>query len=198
MPIVDIRLHERRRHQRVKIALPGRFMREDRHEFPCVTIDVSPGGVALATQGLVQIGERVIAYLNQVGRLEGRASRELEDGFAFQMKLPAIKREKLADQLTWLANRQALGMPEDRRHERMEPRHQGTTLKLWNGRERVAKIIDVSVSGAALLVDISPAIGTPVIVGATAAHVVRHFNGGIAVEFARFIPAESFDAFIIL
>jgi len=198
MPIVDIRLHERRRHQRVKIALPGRFMREDRHEFPCVTLDVSPGGVALSTQGLVQIGERVIAYLNQVGRLEGRVARELDEGFAFQMKLPRTKREKLADQLTWLANRQALGMPEDRRHERMEPRHTGTTLKLWNGRERVAKIIDVSISGASILVDLSPPIGTPVVIGATAAHVVRHFNGGIAVEFARFIPAESFDAFVIL
>ena len=198
MPIVDIRLQERRRHQRVKIALPGRFMREDRHEFPCVTVDVSPGGVAVATQGLVQVGERVIAYLNQVGRLEGRVSREFEEGFAFQMKLPRTKREKLADQLTWLANRQALGMPEDRRHERMEPRHIGTTLKLWNGRERVAKIIDVSISGAAIVVDLQPPIGTPVIIGATAAHVVRHFNGGIAVEFARFIPAESFDAFVIL
>jgi hypothetical protein len=198
MPIVDLRLQERRRHQRVKISLPGRFMREDRHEFPCVTLDLSPGGVAVATQGLVQIGERVVAYLAQVGRLEGRVARELDDGFAFQLKLPASKREKLADQLTWLANRQALGMPEDRRHERMEPRHTGTTLKLWNGRERVAKIIDLSISGAAILVDVSPPIGTPVVVGATAAHVVRHFNGGIAVEFARFIPAESFDAFVIL
>jgi PilZ domain len=198
MPIVDIRSEERRRHQRVKIALPGRFMREDREEFSCVTIDVSPGGVAIASQGVVQKGERIIAYLKQVGRLEGRVSREFADGFALQLRLSVNKREKLADQLTWLANRQALGMPEDRRHERMEPRNTGTTLKLWNGRERVAKIIDVSVSGCAILVDMSPPIGSSVTVGATSAHVVRHFNGGIAVEFARLIPVESFDAFIIL
>ena len=28
------------------------------------------------------------------------------------MTLPTAKREKLADQLTWLANRQSLGLPE--------------------------------------------------------------------------------------
>jgi hypothetical protein len=198
MPVEDIRQHERRRHQRVKIALPGRFMREDREEFACVTIDVSPGGVALSSQGGVQMGEKVIAYLRQVGRLEGRVSRVLDYGFAMQLKLSASKRDRLADQLTWLANRHALGMPEDRRHERMAPRNQGTTLKLWSGREFVAKIIDVSISGASLTVDVAPPIGTPVSVGATPAHVVRHFTGGIAVEFARLIPADSFDAFIVL
>lgn len=40
---------ERRRHQRVKVALTGRFMREDRQEYPCQTINMSPGGVLLAT-----------------------------------------------------------------------------------------------------------------------------------------------------
>ena len=54
------------------------------------------------------------------------------------MKLPPLKREKFADQLTWLANRQALGMPEDRRHERIVPRTPNTTLILPNGREYIA------------------------------------------------------------
>jgi PilZ domain len=198
MPIVDFREQERRRHQRVKIALPGRFMREDREEFSCVTIDISPGGVALSSQGTVMVGERVIAYLRQVGRLEGRVARELDDGFAMQLKHPPAKREKLADQLSWLANRHALGLPEDRRHERVAPRNQGTTLRLSSGCEFAARIIDVSISGAALTVDVAPPIGTSVTVGATSAHVLRHFTGGIAVEFARPIPAESFDASIVL
>ena len=110
---------ERRRHQRVKVRLAGRFMRSDRLEFDCESIDASPGGIALSSEAGVQPGERIVAYLNQIGRIEGRVARTFPSGFAVQMTLPPAKREKLADQLTWLANRQSLGLPEDRRHERI-------------------------------------------------------------------------------
>jgi hypothetical protein len=42
-------------------------------------------------------------------------------------------------------------------------------------------------------VEASPPIGSPVVVGDTAAQVVRHFSGGVAVEFARLLPADTFD-----
>ena len=155
---------ERRRHQRVKVRLAGRFMRSDRLEFDCESIDASPGGIAFSSDAGVQPGERIVAYLNQIGRVEGTVARHFYGGFAIQMKLPPLKREKLADQLTWLANRQVLGMPEDRRHERIAPRERNTTLTLPGGREHLARIIDVSRSGVALAVDVTPPIGTPVTV----------------------------------
>ena len=190
---IDAGRHERRRHQRVKVRLTGQFMRQDRQEFPCATIDMSPGGIAFEAEASGEIGERIIAYLNQIGRVEGTVARHFYGGFAIQMKLPPLKREKLADQLTWLANRQVLGMPEDRRHERIAPRNRNTTLTLPGGREHLARIIDVSRSGAALTVDAKPPIGTPVTVGSRPAQVVRQFSGGLAVEFNRLIPAEMFD-----
>jgi len=193
MPLIEARFQERRRHQRVKVVLPGRYMLEDRREYPCQTIDISPGGVALAGMARGGVGERVIAYLNQIGRVEGTIARHLDEGFAIQMKLPVIKREKLADQLTWLANRQALGMAEDRRHERIPPRISHSTLKLPNGQEHLAKLVDISISGAALLVTAKPPIGSPVTVGKTPAQVVRHFEGGIAVEFNRPLPVDGFS-----
>ena len=189
---IDASRHERRRHQRVKVRLTGQFMRQDRHEFPCATIDMSPGGIAFESEASGEIGERIIAYLNQIGRVEGTVARHFYGGFAIQMKLPPLKREKLADQLTWLANRQILGMPEDRRHERIAPRNRNTTLTLPGGRELVARLIDVSQSGAAVTVDANPAIGTPVTLGSRPAQVVRQFTGGLAVEFNRLIPAEMF------
>jgi hypothetical protein len=190
---IDAGRHERRRHQRVKVRLTGQFMRQDRQEFPCATIDMSPGGIAFEAEASGEIGERIIAYLNQIGRVEGTVARHFYGGFAIQMKLPPLKREKLADQLTWLANRQVLGMPEDRRHERIAPRERNTTLTLPGGREHLARIIDVSRSGVALAVDVTPPIGTPVTVGSRPAQVVRQFSGGLAVEFNRLIPAEMFD-----
>jgi hypothetical protein len=190
--VVDVKPLERRRHQRVKIVLLGRYMLEDRHEYACQTIDMSPGGVAIEGAVKGHIGERVVAYFNQVGRVEGAIARHFDKGFAIQMRLPVLKREKLAEQLTWLVNRQALGLPEDRRHERIAPHFTRTTLKTLDGGEYAARLIDISISGAAMNVDASPPIGSPVIVGETPAQIVRHFSGGVAVEFARLLSADTF------
>ena len=189
----ETRAAERRRHSRVKVRLGGKFMLEDRREFPCVTIDISPGGIAFAAEESAGLGETVVAYLGQIGRVQGIVRRQFEGGFAVSMKLPALKREKLAEQLTWLANRQLLGMREDRRHERIQARHPHTTLTLPGGRECLAKIIDFSRSGAALSVAASPDIGATVTVGSTCANVVRVFSGGVAVEFVRVIPEGDFS-----
>ncbi len=182
---------ERRRHQRVRIAVLGRYMLANRQEFPCQTVDMSPGGVALIAPVRGAIHERIICYIDQIGRIEGVVARLFENGFALSLNVPLTKREKLADQLTWLGNRHALGMPEDRRHERVSPRNPRSTLTMPGGREFPVKLIDVSISGAAFLSDAKPPVGTPVILGTTDAHVVRVFNDVVAVEFARPFSAES-------
>ncbi len=194
------RAEERRRHSRVKVRLPGQFMRENRQEFPCITIDMSLGGVALAADEPVELAERIVAYIDHVGRVEGRVVREFPGGFAIAMKLPSLKRDRLADQLTWLANRQDLGMPEDRRHERIRPRRSRTTLILPTGREVMASIVDVSQSGVAvsLASPVAPPVGTPVTVGTTKGYVVRLFPNGLAVEFTRMIPQSDFGEDITL
>jgi hypothetical protein len=189
---------ERRRHQRVKVQLPGRFMRSDRREFDCVTIDMSPGGIALASDAEIRRGERIVAYLSQIGRLEGTVARTFAGGFAIEMKLTPVKRDKLADQLTWLANRDWLELTEDRRHDRISPRDPRTVIKLANGSDLTASLIDLSMSGAAIAVDTQPAIGERVLVGSTPAQIVRHIESGVAVEFARKIPPEHFNDRIVL
>jgi hypothetical protein len=183
---------ERRHDQRFKVRLLGRFMRSDRKEFDCESIDASPSGIAFSADAGVQPNERIVAYLNQIGRVEGRVARIFPGGFAIQMAVPPAKRDKLNSQLTWLANRQSLGLPDDRRHERIAPRDWYTILKLANGREYTATLIDISMSGAALNVDCEPPIGARVFVGATPAEVVRHVNCGGAVEFLSPLPADEF------
>src|SRR5579872_540649 len=125
--------NERRRHQRVRVNLLGRYMLADRREFPCQIIDMSPGGMALIAPVSGRPGERVIAYVDHLGRLEGVIAREFNNGFAMTIAATARKRDKLAAQLTWLANRHILGLPEDRRHGRAAPRNPITRLILPNG-----------------------------------------------------------------
>lgn len=174
-------------------------MLADRQEYPCQTLDISPGGVLLMAPVRGQVGERVVIYLEHVGRIEGEVTRHIPQGFAMSIAAAPRKRDKLASQLTWLANRQALGLPEDRRHERITPHVLTTVVRLESGRELKAKLIDVSMSGAALTLEATqPAIGCPVTVGSTTAKVVRHFKGGIAVEFRLPLSPDRFDETIIL
>src|ERR1700678_3473800 len=102
---------ERRRFQRVKVDLLGRYMLPDRREFPCQVINMSPGGMALIAPVGGAAGERVIAYVDHLGRLEGKIARLFQNGFAMTISATARKRDKLAAQLTWLANRNILDLP---------------------------------------------------------------------------------------
>jgi PilZ domain len=176
---------ERRRFQRVQVDLLGRYMLADRREFPCQVINMSPGGMALIAPIAGKPGERVIAYVDHVGRLEGIIARQFENGFAMTIAATVRKRDKLAAQLTWLANRGILGLPEDRRHGRIIPRNPMTRLILPNGVNLSCRVIDVSQSGAAIKSDQRPDIGALVTVGKTPSRVVRHIEEGFAVEFIR-------------
>jgi hypothetical protein len=176
---------ERRRHQRVAVNLLGRYMLADRREFPCQVTNMSPGGMAVIAPVSGQVGERVIAYVDHIGRLEGLVARQFENGFAMTVAATTRKRDKLAAQLTWLANRHILNLPEDRRHGRFTPKNPAARLVLPSGLNVSCRVIDLSASGAALKTDQRPEIGALVTVGKTAGRVVRHLEEGIAVEFTR-------------
>src|SRR5438552_13808798 len=106
---------ERRRHQRVRVNLLGRYMLSDRREFPCQVTNMSPGGMALIAPVAGKPGERVIAYVDHVGRLEGVIARQFENGFAMTIAATPRKRDKLAAHLSRLVNRGMLGLAEERR-----------------------------------------------------------------------------------
>ena len=184
---------ERRRHTRIDVKLLGRYMLADRREFPCQTVNMSPGGLAIDAPVRGDIGERVVVYLDQLGRVEGRIVRHTDHGFAIQMTMPLSKREKIANQLTWILNRDALGSAENRSHERITPLRRHSILRIDGDHEHVVQVIDISVSGAAVSTSTKPAIGTKLKLGQTAGEVVRHFEGGLAVRFDQLIPTDKFD-----
>jgi hypothetical protein len=176
---------ERRRYPRVRVNLLGRYMLTDRHEYPCQVTDMSQGGMTLVAPVIGQLSERVIAYVDHVGRLEGVVTRQLENGFAMSIAATPRKRDKLAAQLTWLANRDLLGTIDDRRHGRVPPRNAAGRLTLPNGNNISVRIIDVSQSGCAIATDHRPGIGTQVTIGKTPGRVVRHLEDGFAIEYLR-------------
>ena len=193
-PSIVMKSSEDRRFQRVNVSLLGRYMLPSRQEFACQTIDMSPGGVAMVAPVKGQVGDHVIAYVDHIGRVEGNIARVFDTGFAMSINATPRKRDKLADQLTWLANRYTLNLPEDRRHERLEPKNASTHIGLPDGRQYRCKIIDLSLSGAQVQLDVKPALGTPVMIGRLRGRIVRHSEGGVAIEFSVVQTPDSLES----
>ncbi|MEM7621044.1 MAG: PilZ domain-containing protein [Pseudomonadota bacterium] len=174
---------DRRRYQRVRINLLGRFMRENKNEYPCRLLNISPGSVALMAPVAGELDESIIVYFDHLGRIEGRLTRVFEGGFALVLNASLYKREKLAEQLTWLANRSSLNLVDDRKHDRVMPNNVLQTLAFPDGNKRQCRILDVSISGASVALKDRPEIGLEIMLGRMRGKVVRHHKQGIGIEF---------------
>ncbi|MGO4451368.1 PilZ domain-containing protein [Phyllobacterium sp. TAF24] len=178
---------------RVKVELYGRFMLEDRTEHVCQIDEMSPGDALFTTEVMASTGERIIAYIDHIGRVEGHVERLVSGGFLLALIASDRKKNKIAAQLTWLANKHELDMPEDRRHQRIAPSNPISMLGMSDGREYPCRIIDLSISGAAVEIRMRPALNSQVVLGSMRGRVVRHFEEGIAIEFANVQSRETIE-----
>lgn len=177
--------------QRVTVNLNGRLMLvNNQNEFDCRAIDMSPVDVSFQCTAFPPLGERIVAYVDHIGRLECTVVRHVDHGFVCKLHSTDRKREKLAAQLTWLSNKHKFNLPEDRRHERIAPRNSRSEINLDDGRAYPCRILDLSMSGAAVEIDVRPALGTPVRLGNMRGRVVRHFQEGVAIEFVNVLSKE--------
>ena len=174
---------DRRRYKRVALTLLGRFMRANKQEYPCKLYDVSVGGAAIMAPVEVEEGERIVAYFDQLGGLEGNVVRLFDGGFAIQLNATQHKREKLVAQLTWLINRSELKGEDERKHERVVPNNTESMMKLDEGIVVPVRVLDVSISGASIGTEARPPIGQEILLGKLRAVVVRHHSKGIGVRF---------------
>lgn len=182
--------YELRRHRRLQLKLAGRFMRADRSEFTCELKDVSVGGAAVVSPHVPEIGERIVAYFDHLGGVEGVVSRKSGDGFAFSFKVSEHKREKLAAQIMWLINKEVYPEQAGRLHERTGTRGRHTTLKVDDGVIIDVELLDLSSSGASLGTPARPPLGSFVVAGKTRAIVRRHHAHGIGLQFLTLLTPE--------
>ena len=174
---------ERRAHKRYNITLLGRFMRPNKQEYPCKIRDISVSGLAVTSPVDVEIGERIVAYFDHLGGLEGHVVRAFDCGFAIALKATQHKREKLANQLEFFSGRTNASEPPARRHDRFAIQEQSTTLRLDEGIAVQVRVMDVSISGASVETEARPPLGAEVVLGKLRARVVRHHNAGLGLEF---------------
>jgi len=184
-PKEDLLREFERHHPRLRTKLTGRYMLADRREFECIVTDVALGGIGLTGPERGAIGENVIVYIDQLGRVQGDIVRFLEGGFALKLTVTTRATEKLAVRLDNLqASIQRESLP-DGPHQNpqadSDDKPARITLPLGEGGE--CEIIDLSHIGADVRIRHRLSIGTPIQLGQLHGTVVRHIEDGVAIEF---------------
>jgi hypothetical protein len=173
---------QRRRFQRIQLSVPLKFLGDDLAEHKGTLLDISAGGLALASDARPALGVQIVVYVDQLGRLEGRVVRHLERGFAIELAASDAKRERLADRLTWFANRESLPHDADLQPITIAAREKPHFI-LGDGREIECRVLDMSMHGVWLQVNVKPALGEEVTIGRMRGRVCQHHPTGIAIEF---------------
>jgi len=84
-------------------------MLEDGSEFHCETQDISPIGIGIRGFSAGAIGDRVVAYFDGLGRVEGRIVRRAHSWFAITITATPRKLESLANKISCLVENEAKG-----------------------------------------------------------------------------------------
>src|SRR5215469_8576367 len=176
---------ERRRFLRVRVDLPGRlFLPTEEREERCQIADMSPGGAQVVCNYVPASDSPIVLYVDGFGRFEGTVVRPTASSFGVQFQCSALKRERVAEQLTVLVNRGAVDETVLRRHERAPTRGMARFTRA-NGDIVACEVLDLSLGGVSLRTDARPPVGEVVLIGQMAGKVVRYHENGIAIEFVN-------------
>ena len=162
----------------------GRFMLPDLTEHPCQVANLTVDGAIFLTDEVPGGGQQIVAYIDDIGRVEAITADRVPGGFRVLFSLSGARRDRFISRLAWIAGRNAR-TAESRRHARYEPKDAKSAITLPDGRAYPCEVIDISLSGAAIKVDIVPSLGTHVTLGKMRGRVVRYHPTGIAIEFLR-------------
>ena len=176
-----------------RAILFGRFMLPDASEHPCQVTQLTPEGAMFLTGIAARPGLSIVAYIDEIGRLEATVGETMDGGFAVTFQISGPRRERIESRIRVL--RSLSPDDEDETRHRRDPRHEtrgsASHLTLPDGRVYPCEVVDVSLSGAAVRTEVIPALGTSVLLGKMRGRVVRYLDSGVAIEFTRQVEAPA-------
>ncbi|MCJ2089543.1 PilZ domain-containing protein [Methylobacterium sp. E-005] len=182
-----------------KITTMGRYCVAGGEDVQCLA-DVSATDEIelrrLAEGPLPKTGTRVACYLDNIGLMDGVVLHGRRGGFVFQVVANAERRSRIEARLAWL--RTADDRHDQRKAARIVPVHREVQVHLLDARAAKALVADLSMTGAALLLDERPQVGATVTVGKRYATVVRHTPEGVGVAFRLPFGPLTFNERVIL
>ena len=191
----DIVFVEPPRDSRIIVSIAAQFSLSDRRNrrgerrvFQCRAVYLSTRAAGFVSPVGVKAGERITAHIDRLGRLEGVVQRVLERGFLMSISASEQECDRLANKIEWLEKHKNHEVSERRADLRMTPGAMYSRVVFADGNSETCQVLNISSSGAALSADNVPEVGTVLIVGKVVGHVVRHFDGGYAVQFIEKQP----------
>ena len=162
----------------------GRFMLPDSTEHACQVIDITLEGASFLTDIVPPVGMAIVAYLDEIGRVEAVSGKSVSGGFNVNFTMKGPRLERLQQRILLLQSSEK-GSPDDRRHARFEPTERQSQISLPDGRVYPCEVIDISVSGAAIKCEVMPSVGNYLMLGKMRGRVVRYIETGVAIEFVK-------------
>lgn len=163
----------------------GRFMLPDMSEYPCQVSELTPDGAVFSTATIPQKDTQIVAYLDEIGRVEGVTTEAVQGGFRVVFSHKGQRRERFAARLAGRGSNTTTPDTDPRRHARYAPSDSRSHITLPDGRVYPCEILDISLSGAAVKVDVMPSLGTYLMLGKMRGRIVRYLDSGIAIEFLK-------------
>jgi PilZ domain len=182
-----------RRSEHSEGVIFGRFMLADMTEHPCRVSDLSIDGVTFLTEVEVEPLAQLVAYIQDVGRVEGTVVGTVPGGIRISFQLSGTRRQRLESRLE-RCDRPGGSAEQQRRHHRHVARDNKSHITLPDGRVYACEVIDISLSGAALRTAVLPSLGTCLNLGKMRGRVVRYHDSGIAIEFLKLLDRTTVAA----
>ncbi len=174
----------RRQFERTEIDLNVRFISKEDLEASGKLLDVSEGGLAMATESSANIGDPVIAYPEGLGRLSGVVKRKFEGGVAIEFELSEAQRTYLKKRIhSAVSGVPYIRLLEHRAHKRISLNLASEAQEAGSNETFQCEIVDISETGGRVRAQTKPAIGAEVRVGSLKGLVQRHTADGFAIEF---------------
>jgi hypothetical protein len=159
-------------------------------------ISLSTRTVALTSPVRVAKGDKIVACIDHLGKLEGEVCSLFARGFVMSIAATGEEREKLCRKIEWLEQHKNLDVSDGRTRPRFVPKNPRSQMISSDGRVERCKIIDISATGAAVAVENVPEIGCILAIGAVVGRVVRQFKGGFAVQFIEIMRDNNVAALV--
>jgi PilZ domain len=172
----------------------GRFMLPDMSEHPCQVNDLTPEGALFITTIVPERGAQIVAYLDDIGRVEGLSGDTAPGGFRILFSHKGQRKERFASRLSGRSGKNMTAGTDLRQFARHAPADSQSHIALPDGRIYPCEIIDISLSGAAVKVDVMPSLGTYIMLGKMRGRIVRYVDSGIAIEFLKPLKSSQLSA----
>ncbi len=166
-------------------VLFGRFMLPDMSEYPCQVSELTVDGAVFTTAAAPEAATQIVAYIDEIGRVEGMSGDAVQGGFRIIFSHQGQRRERFANRLAGRAGKNTTAGTDLRRHARYSPEDGQSYIALPDGRVYPCEILDISLSGAAVKVDVMPSLGTHLMLGKMRGRIVRYVEQGLAIEFLK-------------